>query len=103
MDGQSFTKLVKNEVRDFAIEWSLGNNSGVSEKVQKWLLQLSDEEKQFLREFVTEAIDNSLFRLFEIMDGVHTKSPEPFEASCTGEKVSGKGQPQLHDLYANEI
>lgn len=103
MDGESFTKLVKDEARDFAIEWSLGNNSGVSENVQKWVDHLSDNDKHFLREFVTVAIDNSLFQLFEIMDGVHTKSSEPIEASSIYGRISGKGLPQLHDLYANKI
>ena len=103
MDGESFTQLVKDEARDFSIEWSLGNNTGVSKNAQNWLNELSSQENQLLREIVVEAIDNCLFRVFEIMDGVHMKSFEPIEASTANGKISGKGLPQLHDLYANKI
>ncbi|MBT4821496.1 MAG: hypothetical protein HON70_37655 [Lentisphaerae bacterium] len=100
MDGDLFTRLVKEEARDFAIEWSFGSDSGVSKNAQIWLLQLSGDERELLREIITEAVDHSLIRLFEIMDGVHGNSSEAIEASCAAERISGKGLPQLHDLYA---
>ncbi len=35
MDGNAFTKLIKDEGRDFAIYWADGNNIGVSIATQK--------------------------------------------------------------------
>ncbi len=103
MDGSKFTELVKKEVRDFFIACSVGNNIGVSTKAQNWVNSLNEEEKILLQEVVAESIDNSLFKLYEIMDGVHPKNNIPIEASCNNEKISGKNVPQLHDIYASKI
>ncbi|MGF1733738.1 hypothetical protein [Photobacterium kasasachensis] len=103
MNGESFVQLIKEEARDFSIDWSEGSQSDISNDAQVWLSNLSEVEQSFVREIVTEAIDNSLFQLLEIMDGVHTKNQSPIEASCCNEIISGKNQPQLHDLYASKI
>ncbi|WP_152006516.1 hypothetical protein [Desulfoluna spongiiphila] len=103
MDGNEFTKLIKEESRDFAIDWVEGNNIGVSTAAQEWVFGLSKNEKAFLREVVTESVDNSLFKLFEIMDGVHSKNSDPIKATCGSDTISGPGCSQLHDLYASKI
>ena len=102
MNTQSFVKLVKTEARDFSIDWSQGSNSGVSNKTQKWIDQLSDDEKQMLKEVVTESIDNSLFRVFEILDGIKGDS-ESIELLIDNQKVAGSNCPQTHDIYAEEL
>ncbi len=103
MDGNAFTKLIKEESRDFAIDWAEGNDIGVSSAAQKWVLALSKKERIFLREIITESVDISLFKLFEIMDGVHSKNSDPIEANSGSDKISGSDCSQLHDLYANKI
>ena len=103
MDGNAFTQLIKDESRDFAIDWAEGSNIGVSAAAQKWVLALSKEERSFLREVITESVDISLLKLFEIMDGVHSKKSKPIEATCGSDKISGPGCSQLHDLYASKI
>ena len=103
MDADKFTTLVKEQSRDFAIEWAEGEDVGVSDQAQEWLNGLSSVHKEFLREVLQETVDNSLIKLFEIMDGVHDKNSEPIEASIGASKISGKGCHQLHDLYANKI
>ncbi len=103
MDGNTFTQLIKDEARDFAIDWAEGNNIGVSAATQKWILSLSKKERTFLREVITESVDNSLIKLFEIMDGAHSKNSVPVEAICGSDKISGYSCSQLHDLYASKI
>ena len=103
MNGEEFVELIKTESRDFTINWALGKNSGLSPKANDWLVNLSEEQREFLIEVLTEAVDSSIFKVLEIMDGVHCKNSTPIEASVGNEAVSGKGLPQLHDLYANKI
>ncbi len=103
MDGNAFTQLIKEEARDFAIDWAEGNNIGVSAVTQKWILGLSKNERIFLREVITESVDISLIKPFEIMDGVHSKNSDPVEAISGSDKISGSGCSQLHDLYASKI
>ena len=102
MDADKFTTLIKEEARDFALDWSEGDNIGVSSKAQKWINTLSCENKNYLSEILEETVDISLIKLFEIMDGVHQKNLDPVEAKSGMDKISGKGCVQLHDLYASK-
>ncbi|SIO95398.1 hypothetical protein [Vibrio spartinae] len=103
MDADKFTILVKEQARDFSVEWSEGDNVGVSAQAQEWLNNLSSQHKALLREVLEETVDISLIKLFEIMDGVHSSNAEPVEASIGNSRISGKGCSQLHDLYASKI
>ncbi|QIR07680.1 hypothetical protein [Salinivibrio costicola] len=103
MNAEEFLILVKEQARDFSLDWAEGDNVGVSKSAQQWLNSLSVEEKIFLREILQESLDNAFFKVFEIMDGVHSHNSTPIESSCSGTKISGKGCQQLHDLYANKI
>jgi len=99
MNIKSFLKLVKTESRDFSVDWALGNNSGVTDKSQTWLNNLSDKEKIILKEILEEAIDNSLINLFEILDGVHNKNKDRFEIKVAGNKLTDSKTKYLHDKY----
>ncbi|MGI2138182.1 hypothetical protein [Shewanella baltica] len=103
MNNEAFVNLIKKHSRDFTIDWAEGDNSGVTKEAQDWQSSLSIQEKAFLREIVTEALDNGIVNLLEIMDGVHPDNSCPIEASAGNNKISGQGCKQLHDLYAGKI
>lgn len=103
MDNEAFVNLIKKHSRDFAIDWAEGDNSGITKDAQAWKSGLSNKEKAFLREIITESLDNGINSLLEIMDGVHPENPCPIEASVGSTKISGQGCKQLHDLYAGKI
>lgn len=103
MNGEAFVNLIKKNSRDFAIDWAEGDNSGVTSETQKWQSGLTDKEKAFLRDIVTEAVDNSIINLLEIMDGVHNENTTPIQASNGKDAISGPGCLPLHDLYASKI
>ena len=103
MDADTFLELIKEEARNLAIDWSVGDNVGVSKEAQNWLNNLPDNERKFIQEIVTESVDLSIFRYLEIMDGVHCKNKKPIEARHESEVISGYGALQLHDLFASKI
>nr|WP_086937340.1 hypothetical protein [Thaumasiovibrio occultus] len=103
MKAEEFVSLVKENSRDFAIDWAEGSNIGVSKEAQLWANNLTPQHKRLLREILSETVDISLINLFEIMDGVHSTTVEPVEASIGSDKISGQGCKQLHDLYASKI
>ncbi len=103
MNNEAFINLIKRHSRDFAIDWAEGESSGVAKDTQDWQASLSIQEKAFLREIVTEALDNAIVNLLEIMDGVHPENSSPIEACVGNNKISGQGCKQLHDLYSGKI
>ena len=107
MTSEEFVKLVREESRDFAIEWESGSPPDRDKKISTWLLSLPANEREYIQIMIASAVDNSIFKIMEILDGLHTeqKLQVRVEKNHNGEwqNVSGPGCKQLHDLFADEL
>lgn len=103
MNSNDLMNLIIRNARNHTIDWMTGNNAGVSSRAQDWLNSMSEDEKVLLLEVVTEAIDLSMIRTLEIIDGVQSEPEHPVDLYYNGQKLASLNNEQLHDLYAGKV
>lgn len=114
MNSQEFVKIVKDVVRDSAIndiisvtENPPGRKPSQHLKTRsEWYKTLSDEQKEIVRAIVSDSVDTALFGLLCVIDGVRAIDDSPEKGTL--ELFYSKGEAQLlnppdglmlHDLY----
>lgn len=103
MNNNDLINLIVDNARDHTIEWMTGDNIGVSKRAQGWLDSIPHDEKALLSEVVAEAIDLSLIKTLELIDGCQSYPEHPIELHYQGKKLVSLNNEQLHDLYASKV
>lgn len=115
MDGKEFVDAVKLVVRDRACEDTISiaeNPPGrrVSPELKAradWLKSLSDMERKMVESIIKDGVDNAIFGLFCVVDGVRAIEDVPDKGDFELHYVKGgvsailnrADAPLLHDLY----
>lgn len=114
MKNKEFIDLIKYVVRDAAIENTLGNlkqasksSSDFEKSRTKWFSELSMLEKKHIESIVKDAVDESLFGLLCVIDGVRVIEDDEvkgeliltYEKSGISFVLNDPSDIYLHDLY----
>jgi hypothetical protein len=109
MDTESFVEAIRRDVRDAAIEDTLGklkNPPGrkvLAEKRERsvWFNALSDTDVDHVQRIVQAAVDEAIFGLFAVLDGSRTVCEGRFELIHIGAEQTLLNDPNKIGL--NEV
>ncbi len=114
MNGQDFTKIIVEVVRETAISGSieylkeLPGRKPPEELVRlsEWFKSLSEQDQENLMKIVTMAVDDSLFGFFAVLDGVRVIEDDDkgllelnYIKNDKKILINNPNQEFLHDMY----
>ena len=114
MNNEEFVSVIKQVVRESAIEGTLKQTEKPSgRKVSderrlksEWYNHLSEEDKKMVRAIITDAVDDSVFGFFAVLDGVRAiendqNKGELFLIHKKNKEIrlNDPNKIYLHDLY----
>ena len=114
MNGEQFISIIKKAVRECAISNTIENledppGKKVSETEQRrsdWFKALTEDERVKIESIVTDAVDEALFGLLSVIDGVRTIEDGDVKGNLAliykgpvEELLNDPEKIALHDLY----
>lgn len=112
MDAERFVDVIRLVVRRPAIDGTIANlaippgrrPSAQLTEASAFYRSLSDDEKARVEQIVTMAVDEAVFGLLSVIDGVRSVSESPgrrnrFELSLSSTLINRQDGPFLYELY----
>jgi hypothetical protein len=114
MNSEKFVSIIKKVVRDSAIEDMIenleeppGRNASDFEQTRaNWFNGLSGDDRQKVESIISDSVDEALFGLLSVIDGVRTIESSPdkgrlilIHKNLNEELLNDPSKIYLHDLY----